>query len=916
MNARLRTAVLLTVLAVPALPAGLAGLDSGVRAQGRGGPDPGMPSARAERTDGPMVVDGHLDEPAWIRAPAVTGFTQVEPDEGRPAVESTEVRILYDDTNLYIGARLFDSDTSRIARQLTRRDETGRAAGYLEFSLDPTLDRSTGYTFRVTAAGVQRDMYNYDDTRSDNAWDGVWESAVRLDEGGWWVEARVPLSQLRYEPSPEPQVWGVNFARRRIAANERSEWAFVPIGTHGTVSRWGRLEGLVLPEARRYAELVPFAMLGLDAAPAEAADPYFDGTASLRQVGADLRYGIGSTFVLDATLNPDFGQVEVDPRVINLTAFETFFPERRPFFTRDDRLFDFGLAGHRNNLFHSRRIGRSPQGRAPAGADFIDAPSETGILGAGKVTGRTSGGLRLGALLAVTGREEGRAYFLDDDEHVTFAAEPPTRYGTVRFQQELRGARSRIGGIVTVVDRDLPAHGSLDFLPHRAFSAGLDFEHMWSDREWAVWGFMAGSHVRGGTEALVRLQRAPNHYYQRPDQEYLELDSAATSLTGAEWRLQFERRSGRHWTGALWAGRRTPGFEVNDLGFSNATERIDAGARLQYREPTPGPLFRNYRVALSTDHSWRHEVLDDVLSARAWGDARKAGEVRADVGLTFLNWWGLNIDAAYEPEVLSDILTRGGPLMVDPGSRELRVSGTTDQRDLVTFRGSVGYEDGLRGGGSFSTGLGLEARPTSGVVLSLGPSYRRQHDIRQYVATFQDSDFAPTFGARYLFAELHRQELAVETRFNLILSPHLSLEVFAQPLISAGDFTGYRELARSGSFEFREFVPGTAEVENDGVACVDGDLCRHDGRIYLDHSRDGTADASIREQDFTVRSLRGSAVLRWEYHPGSRLYLVWQHSRQGRDPSGAFELGRDARALFDAPGRHTFMIKIDHWIDL
>ncbi|MFO7892557.1 MAG: DUF5916 domain-containing protein [Longimicrobiales bacterium] len=537
-------------------------------------------------------------------------------------------------------------------------------------------------------------------------------------------------------------------------------------------------------------------------------------------------------------------------------------------------------------------------------------------MGAGKLTGRTAGGLSMGALLAVTGREEGRAYFLDDDEHVTFVAEPTTRYGTVRLQQELRDARSRIGGIVTAVDRDLPSDGALDVLPHRSFSAGVDFEHTWSDREWAVWGFVAGSHVGGDTAAMVRLQRAPNHYYQRPDQDYLELDSAATSLAGAEWRLQFERRSGRHWTGGAWVGQRTPGFEVNDLGFSNATERIDAGARVQYREPMPGPVFRSYRVALVTHHSWRHEVLDDVLSARAWGDARKAGRVRADVGLTFLNWWGLNIDLDYEPEVLSDILTRGGPLMVDPGSRGVRVSGNTDRRDLVTLRGSIGYEDGLRGGGSFSAGFGAEARPTSGVVLSLGPSYRRQHNIRQYVTTFDDPGYAPTFGARYLFAELRREELAIETRFNLILSPHLSLEVFAQPLVSAGDFAGYRELARSGSFEFREFVEGAAEVRNEGVACVGGDLCRHDGRIHFDHSGDDVADASIREQNFSIRSLRGSAVLRWEYRPGSRLYLVWQHSRQGRDALGAFDLGRDARALFDTPGRHTFMIKVDHWIDI
>jgi len=877
--------------------------------------------ARATRREGEIRIDGHLDEGDWERAEGVTGFTQVEPDEGEPAMEPTEVRILYDDENIYLGARMHDSDPSRIARQLTRRDETGRAAGYFEFSFDPNLDRTTGYTFRVTAAGQQRDEFEFDDTRSDRAWDGVWESAVQVDDEGWTAEVRLPLSQLRYEPSPEPQAWGVDFARRRIAANERSEWAFVPIGTHGNVSRWGRLQGLHLSESSRYAEVLPYVMSGLEMAPAEPGDPFFDGTDRRTSVGADFRYGLGSTFVLDGTVNPDFGQVQVDPRVINLSAFETFFPERRPFFTRDDRLFDFSLSGGRNSLVHSRRIGRNPQGGAPSDADFVSLPSETTILGAGKVTGRTSGGLNVGALVAVTDQEEGRAYYAQQDAFQDFEVEPRTVYGTVRLEQELRDAQSRIGGIVTTVERDLPSDGSLDRIPRRAVTGGLDFEHTWSDREWAVWGFAAGSHVEGSTEAITRLQRSSNHFFQRPDQDYLDFDPEATSMSGAEWRLQFERRSGRHWTGAVWFAQRTPGFEVNDMGFSTSTERLDAGARIEYREPTPGDVFRSYRFSAFTFHNWRHDVVDDFFSAGAWGGAHKAGRVNVDADFTFLNWWGVGIDLGYEPEVLSDVLTRGGPLMVDPGSREVSVRFNTDRRDAVTVRSSVEYEQGSRGGWEFSSDVGVEVRPTSGIVFGLFPSYSRELDTRQYVTAFEDEGFQPTFGARYLFSDLKREELSLETRLDLIFTPDLSLEVFVQPLVSAGDFRNAKQLARARSFEFRRFeegeaVEGAAAEGERGVRCAGGDLCRAGGRLHLDFDRDGVGDASFRDPDFTIRSVRGNAVLRWEYRPGSRVYLVWQQSRQSRLGRGDFDLGRDLGGLFRGDGEHVFMLKVDHWVDL
>lgn len=881
-------------------------------------PDSRSLSLRALRTPAPPVIDGRLDERAWQGAEVATGFRQVEPEEAQPARVSTEVRILYDDENLYVGARMLDPDPASIRRQLTRRGEEGNAYDYFEISLDSNGDRRTGYTFRVTAAGVQVDRFHFDDTNSDTAWESVWESAVRIEPDGWTAELRIPLSQIRFRPAPGMQVWGLQLSRRKVSTNERSDWAYVPPGVHGVVSRWGRLEGMELANRRRALDVVPFVAGNLERRPADPGNPFFDGQATSTRGGADLRYGLGSTFVLDATFLPDFGQVEVDPRVVNLTAFETFFPERRPFFSRDDRLFRFGLSGGPNNLFYSRRIGRSPQGRPPPGATFLDVPSETAILGAAKVTGRTGGGLTVGVLGAVTDRERGRLYRLEGDRFERYEAEPRTRYGTVRLQQDLRQGETQAGMILTATHRELPADGSLDLLPRAAYSAGVDFEHNWHDRTWAIWGFLAGSRVEGEPSALERIQRAPNHYHQRPDQDFLTLDPTRTSMSGAEWRLQFERRGGRNWTGAVWAAQRTPGFEVNDLGFSTAPERLDGGARISYRQPAPGLLLRSWNASLSTFHNWRHSALDDPFSASAWGEAHKSGRVGLNGNFTLLNWWGGGLGMGWNPQVRSENQTRGGPLMVRPGSVDFSAQANSDRRRPWVWQASASLDRGQFGRWSREFSMGIEARPASGLLLSVDPTWRRSRDVDQYVATFDDPGFGATFGRRYLIAELERSQLTVDTRLNVILSPTLSFQMFAQPLLSSAEFVTYKELQEPGTFRFREYQEGDASSSGtgDGVVCRSGTLCRSGGRIFLDWSGDGTPNASIPEQDFNLRSLRGSAVLRWEYRPGSQIYLVWQQNRQGRLARGDFDLGRDLRGLLDAPASNVFVVKASWWLDL
>jgi hypothetical protein len=432
-----------------------------------------------------IQVDGRLDEDVWQAAPSYADWVQKEPVEGSPALNDSRVWLLYDENALYVGVINYDDEPHGIARNMARRDApyAGRS-DYFEVMIDPNLDQLTAYRFRVTAGGVQTDRYLYEDDREDSAWDAVYESPVTVDENGWTAEFRIPLSQIRYETADTAQTWGIQFGRRRATDNELTRFSFVSKLRPGRVSQFGRVTGLVLESTPRRFEALPYIVTQSHRGVAEAGDPFFDGSDTDARVGLDMSYGLGTAFTLDATINPDFGQVEADPAVVNLTAFETFFREQRPFFVEDARVFDYSLSGGQNSLFYSRRIGRSPHGGDSGGADFEDVPSATSIRGAAKLTGRTNGGLSLGALVAVTEEEQGSAYFAAPDEFRPFSVEPRTTYGVVRAQQDFREGQSRVGGIATVASRSLPESGVFDYLPSGAYSAGVDFEHSWGNREW------------------------------------------------------------------------------------------------------------------------------------------------------------------------------------------------------------------------------------------------------------------------------------------------------------------------------------------------------------------------------------------------------------------------------------------------
>ena len=862
-----------------------------------------VPAMEAAQRTGQISIDGRLDETAWEAAVPATRFVQREPVEGAEPGEDTEVRVLYDDGAIYIGARMYDDHPDQIGRQLVRRDERG-AFDLFSVSVDPNNDRLTGYQFRVSAAGAQRDAYLYDDVRQDDAWDAVWESGVSIDDQGWVAEMRIPLSQIRYEPRNEPQTWGINFMRRRLAANESIDFALQSRLRHGRVSVLGRLNGLVLPSGASRLEIRPYVLGSARTAQAEQGNPFFDGSDFSGRGGFGLRYGLSPSYHLILTVNPDFGQVEVDPAVINLSAFETFFREQRPFFVLDAQEFEFGLSG-RDELYYSRRIGRQPRGGTPDDADFADIPTETSILGAAKITGRSPGGVSIGALAAVTGRESGKAHSISDGRIREFTVEPRAEFGVFRIRKDYRNGASQVGAVGSLVHRALPDDGAFDYLTSEAFSGGVDFEHNWGgarSRDWAVYGYLAGSRVQGSTDAMIRIQRSSNHYFQRPDATRLAVDSTATSMNGYNWRLQFARRDAEHWTGALWFAQISPGFEINDLGFSRSSERLDGGARIEYQHITPGRYLRNYRFNFFTFYNFRHEALDDPWSWSSWRNNYKNGRFWAGADFELNNNWDVFLGSSYAPTQFSDTRTRGGPVMEDPGSYSFDIGVGTDRRKRISLETELDYENYQRGGHEWGAEVEATIRPTPNWELEVSPNFNWERNAAQYVTRTDALPFAPTYGSRYVFSDLERRSFSLETRLNVAFSPDLTLQLYAQPLLSSGDYLNYKQLLQASSFDFDVLDEGTRSF-----------IDPTDGYRYLDFDGDGMPDINFSDRDFNIQSLRMNVVLRWEYRPGSRVFLVWQQTRSERDENGALDIGRDFGNLFGGESENIFIVKFNYW---
>lgn len=848
---------------------------------------------RAARAPQEILLDGVLAESGWATAAPVSEFTQREPDEGAPATERTEVRVLYDDNALYIGVRLYDTSPDSIQAQLARRDRLSSSDRFLVF-LDCYHDRRTGFYFGINAAGTLYDGTLYNDDWDSDTWDGVWEGKAALDSSGWTAELRIPYSQLRFQRQKSHR-WGINFKREIARRNERDYLVRTPSNGSGFVSRFVDLVGIesVSPPAR--LELLPYITTRAEYLGHEPADPFNDGSHLAAGIGGDLKVGIASNLTLDATVNPDFGQVEVDPAVVNLSDVETFFEERRPFFVEGASIFNFGEGGANDfwgfnwvnpDFLYSRRIGRAPQAELPDEYDYSEVPAGSNIIGAAKLSGKI-GSWSLGALNAVTSREQ--AHFSLGQQRWRQEVEPLSYYGVYRAQKELDAGRHGLGFIGTLTARSFDESRLRSELSSSAASLGLDgWTTLDENGIWVISGWAGASRSAGTVERMQNLQENSVHYFQRPDADYLGVDSNATSLSGYAARVSLNKQKG-NWMFNSAVGVVDPGFELNDLGFQFRGDQINSHLMFGHKWTRPGPLFRSWRLNFAGfrsynfggDVTWTGLFLTGLYQLRNFSTGR---------------WF-----VAYNPKTLSDRRTRGGPLMINQPGVEWEFSLDSDPNRRWIYGGGLhGNHYQQEWEQSWSSWAYLEWKPGSRVSLRLEPQVERIRTSAQYVDTFDDPAAASTFGHRYVFADLDQTTVSASVRLNWIFTPRLSLEVYTQPLLSSGRYTGYKELAQPRSYSFNPYPDPTTTADPD--------------RIVVDPDGAGpVAGQEIDDPDFSLASLRGNAVFRWEYSPGSTLFLVWTQNRSDTETIGTFRTGRALNRLFGATADNIFLVKLSYW---
>jgi hypothetical protein len=858
------------------------------------GNDPQPPprlEVQAVRLKEQVTIDGIPGETAWRDVAPFTTFTQRDPAEGGVPGMRTEVRVAYDDQALYVAARMYDPSPDSIVVRLGRRDVL-QNADLFQLYLDPYHDGRSGFYFGLDPAGTLYDGILYNDDWTDDSWDGVWEGRVRKDADGWSAEMRIPFSQLRFHEQ-DGQVWGINF-RRDISRRNETDWVvFTPKNGSGFVSRFANLMGITSIHPPRDIEILPYITTRAEYLQHAAGDPFRTGSRYVPRVGADFKFGLSSNLTLDATAYPDFGQVEVDPAVVNLSDVETYFNEKRPFFIEGASTFRFGRGGAVNywgfnwaepEFFYTRRIGRAPQGSLPS-ADYVDVPTGTDILGAAKLTGKLGDSWNVGAVQAVTGREY--ASLQTSGVKSSLEVEPMTYYGVARAQKEFEGGKAALGFISTTTSRMFRDGELRDDLNSMSTVAGLDgWAFLDGDKTWVMSGWGAASLAKGDRMRMINLQSDAQHYLQRPDAVHYRIDSSAASFAGYAGRLVLVKQKGNFFLNSA-VGFIDPRFDNTDLGFLWRSDAVNAhvGAGYQWTEPTDW-----YRSAQVMAAGFQTTDFDGNLTWRG---------LFAQGSMQLLNYYQLRADYAYNPPTVNNRRTRGGPLTMNWSGYQVDWEITTDVRkDVDLDISSFLYNDRET---SWNVYAMLDVKPSRSISLSFGPGFERNVDYVQWVGAFADPAAAATYGSRYVFALLSQTTVSATLRLNWTFTPQLSLQVYVQPLISAGEYRNFRELARPRSYDYTDY--GTAGTS----------ISLKDGTYTVVPAGGGSAPFTFSNPDFNFKSFRGNAVLRWEYLPGSTLYVVWTQTRSQSDVTGDFQFNHSLGQMMNIRPDNIFMVKLSYW---
>jgi hypothetical protein len=812
----------------------------------------------------PIVVDGRFNEEVWQQAPSISEFQQREPAEGQPPTERTEARMAYDDQALYVAVRAFDSDPDKLVGILTRRDQRS-PSDWIRIVIDSYFDKRSAYEFGVNPVGVKTDRYYFNDGQSDDSWDAVWDVQVERDGDGWRAEFKIPFSQLRFNTLAGGPV-GFAVIREVGRLAETVTWPLLSRNANGFVSQFGEMRGLRMTGEPKRFELVPYTVADLRTHPGDENNPLSNPNDPGATAGLDLKYAVTPGLTLTATANPDFGQVEADPAVVNLDAFETFFSERRPFFVEGSGTFRFNMDcndGNCTGMFYSRRIGRAPQGAPELATDeYSRQPDSATIIGAAKLTGRL-GGFSLGALTAVTAREDAEIAQHSVVGRREYTVEPMTGYTVLRARKEFAN-QSSLGLMMTSTNRQNDA--ATTFLSNNAFAGGIDYDWRLSPM-YSISGYAATSYLKGSTDAITRLQENNVHGFQRPDADYVDVDYDSTTLRGHGGSISVGKIAGETLRFSSYAGYKSPGFDTNDLGFMRRADERNQSNWVQWRNFKPGKYVRTRNFNVNQYAGWN------------FGGDRTYSGANINSHWTFTNYYSIGGGYNFDAAPFRDRVTRGGPgVLGNPTKFSLWYYGRTDNRKALQFYYDGGHWLDTKNSSRHDIMPGFNWRATSSISLNLGLRYSINHDDSQWV---ENEELAG--GTRYVFGRIDQTTMSFNTRFNYTMTPNLSLQVYAEPFVSAGTYANYKEL-------------------------LDGRAEKYEDR-YRPYAYSGNAD-------FNVRSFRTTNVLRWEYKPGSALFLVWQQNKSDTLDYGDFSFGRDFNGVFSAPTNNTFLIKFSYWLNM
>lgn len=833
------------------------------------------------------VIDGRLNDKAWSEAKWGDGFYQYKPYNGDKATQKTAFKILYNNNNLYIAIRCYDTHPNEIVRRLTRRDQID--GDWVGIAIDSHFDGRSAYGFFVSEAGVKSDgKYSNDNGHSDRTWNPIWYVKTSKDSKGWVAEMRIPLSQLRFAKEPK-MTWGIELVRYIFRNQEKDFWQPIANDASGFVSHFGLLTGLNNIKPKREVFLAPYVMSKLTTAPKVVGDPFSKVREGTISTGLDGTIGVTSDLTLNFTVNPDFGQVNADPSVVNLSAFETYFAEQRPFFVEGSNIFNFPLiAGNNNsaqNLFYSRRIGRAPQYSPDlADSEYIKSPSVTRILGACKLSGKTSKGWSIGIMDAVGNKEIANIDSLG--KRFSIGVEPLTNYFNARLEKEFNNGNTYLGGMVTATNRSIH-DSSLLFLPSAAYTMGINFRNYWKNHIYQLSAKLIASSVSGGTTAITDLQENPRRYFQRPG-DSRTVDSTLRILQGTSASVDFRKIGQGHWRFGVRGFMESPGLDLNDQGYLKSTDQIQQLNWLGYDMWRPFGIFNNLYFHTSAWFGWNFAGQQTYIGQdfSTWGQ--------------FKNYWFANIYVKHDGYVFNSSQLRGGPGLIYPGRWSYHIHLSTDSRKKLFFSSYFGgsvYDQNT--GSSLHMYLGINYQPLDFLKVSLTPNFYQSYSGAIYV----DNELVNNKDL-YIVSSIFRKQVSANIRVNLAFTPDLSLEYWGQPFLFSADYYGYKKVTNPGQRDFSDqFYKYSGSEIHYNVA----------SNQYLIYDTGVTnAPVALGNPNFSVMQFRSNMVLRWEFVPGSTLFLVWSQSDNNSTTQGIFNFENNYHTLITTKPTNIFLVKFSY----